>query len=525
MNKFISLILFTVLIGLLNVQYVKSQNIRTFATSDFDGHNERYGFRTNQTFYVHFVENNHTNVSWIMYENGSEINRSYTNNDFHRQTLSKSIAGEYTYTFLINNYFSTEDVRVNIYAPLCSGQWNDVRSDSELEMNSTGTKIYYINDERKVANLYKSGSNWYDAVLNPSAITAENGRGLAYNKSNGEIYYVGNNNKIYAHYYSHGWKLKRVCTGQWNNVHSNSELVMNQYGTKIFYINTNRDVCVLWKSGSTWYDSKLSNTGYKAENGRGLTYCASTGEVFYTGDNNKIYRYYYSNGAWQNQILRTNQYYLTRWESELEVNSTGTKIFYINYQGRVCNLYKSGSNWYEGVLNTSARAQKTGSNFTYYDGNLIYIGNDHNTYKLYYSSGWKYAKIRDGQIETEHSLVCYGDNVYFSERSTDHIYKYSLSSKKSGSLKPEETNDISVNNFTEEPNIEIYPNPTNGIFKVSNIEEAVQLEIIDYTGRVIFRNEEYSGEEIDLSNQVSGIYLTRIRMNNQYITKKLMLNN
>jgi len=476
---------------------------------------------TGQEYSVGFYQKDYDVVSWMLYESGAFIRsgNSYT----HTEDITKYTSGNYSYYWVINNYCTTNYQTVSVYAPVSSGQWNDVRTDSEIEINSSGTKIFYINTNLKVTNLWKSGSTWYDAVLNSSSVSAENGRGLVYNSSLDDVYYVGSNNKIYQLYYNSGWLNSQLCPSQWNYVHSNSELEIDEYGSKVFYINTNRDVCVLYKSGSIWYDSKLKETGMKAENGRGLVYNKNNGEVYYTGDDNKIYRYYYNNGVWNSAVLMSGQWYLTRWESELELNSTGDKIFYINYSGQVCNLYKSGSYWYEGVLNTSAPLQKTGSNFTWHNDNLIYIGSDNKIYKLYYSSGWNWALIESRELESESNIACYNGNVYFSEKNTDHIFNYNLSTSKSAMVE-EKSGKKDLYEISELSDISIYPNPSDGIIQIKNIEEKSFIKIYDSMGKLIYKTEYLNNNIIDIADKPKGLYFVVIIKNNIRTTHKLVLN-
>ena len=80
--------------------------------------------------------------------------------------------------------------------------------------------------------------------------------------------------------------------------------------------------------------------------------------------------------------------------------------------------------------------------------------------------------------------------------------------------------------------IEIYPNPTRGIFNVSiqlNNLQNVSLELVNSLGELVSDKNlgESKGElneSFDLSNQPSGIYLLRILLDDKVITRKVTLN-
>ena len=82
-------------------------------------------------------------------------------------------------------------------------------------------------------------------------------------------------------------------------------------------------------------------------------------------------------------------------------------------------------------------------------------------------------------------------------------------------------NTINSNSFA------IYPNPSNGIFTISNSDNKItNIEVIDATGKIVntqtqTTNNQYS---IDLSNQSKGIYFIKIITTNNIITKKIIIN-
>ena len=73
----------------------------------------------------------------------------------------------------------------------------------------------------------------------------------------------------------------------------------------------------------------------------------------------------------------------------------------------------------------------------------------------------------------------------------------------------------------------IYPNPSNGVFNVQllNFEDEVEVEIVDVTGRVVYRsvNKGQSLFNVDLNEKADGTYFFRISSGDFETTKKIIL--
>ncbi len=76
-------------------------------------------------------------------------------------------------------------------------------------------------------------------------------------------------------------------------------------------------------------------------------------------------------------------------------------------------------------------------------------------------------------------------------------------------------------------NIEIYPNPSNGLFTIQVETESntlVKLEIYSINGKKVFLNEFYSNiNELDLRELPKGVYFIQITQENKVITKKIVI--
>ena len=80
-------------------------------------------------------------------------------------------------------------------------------------------------------------------------------------------------------------------------------------------------------------------------------------------------------------------------------------------------------------------------------------------------------------------------------------------------------------------NLNIYPNPTNGLFNISFVSDDIdyfELRVIDTYGKLIFNEskQEFAGEYtkvIDLTNWSKGIYVVQIKTKDSFVSKRVVL--
>jgi len=78
----------------------------------------------------------------------------------------------------------------------------------------------------------------------------------------------------------------------------------------------------------------------------------------------------------------------------------------------------------------------------------------------------------------------------------------------------------------QELGIKIYPNPSNGKFRIDMTERNVeQITILDISGRLIHKEnlKQQSSKEIDLSEFAKGIYILKLNVNNKELTSKIII--
>ena len=85
------------------------------------------------------------------------------------------------------------------------------------------------------------------------------------------------------------------------------------------------------------------------------------------------------------------------------------------------------------------------------------------------------------------------------------------------------TTGINENNFTVP--LEVYPNPSNGIFKVKTIPGA-QLQIYDSKGNLVLKETANNNgiKEIDINKKNCGLYIIKVINNNQFASYRILKN-
>ena len=80
-------------------------------------------------------------------------------------------------------------------------------------------------------------------------------------------------------------------------------------------------------------------------------------------------------------------------------------------------------------------------------------------------------------------------------------------------------------------NLNIYPNPTRGLFNISFIAEKVdnfEITIVDAFGKLVSQEDkqDFIGEytkQVDLSTYPRGIYMLQIRTQDSFVSKRIVL--
>jgi hypothetical protein len=107
----------------------------------------------------------------------------------------------------------------------------------------------------------------------------------------------------------------------------------------------------------------------------------------------------------------------------------------------------------------------------------------------------------------------------YEDGSRDFFWKYT-----GGDLVSDCTEPLSTDQALESSSINIYPNPSSGIFQISSQEHMERLRVWDAMGRVVSAQVLNTAQiEIDLSSHPAGLYFIEIRTQKGREVKKIVL--
>ena len=82
----------------------------------------------------------------------------------------------------------------------------------------------------------------------------------------------------------------------------------------------------------------------------------------------------------------------------------------------------------------------------------------------------------------------------------------------------------SINNFEDVYDVEIYPNPSSGIFYIENFEKSLDVKVLNSLGDIILdKSIKLSDNIIDISGHAKGVYYLEIYQDNVMLIKKLVV--
>ena len=139
--------------------------------------------------------------------------------------------------------------------------------------------------------------------------------------------------------------------------------------------------------------------------------------------------------------------------------------------------------------------------------------------------GWDWKQY----IDNEYNIVSNRSYFIFNQASTD-LYKLVFQSFAGGesgncsflieSVEYEPTNIVEVINTSD---INIYPNPSTGSFKMNSTSDKFDFFIQDVNGRIVLHKEYEENMSIDLAHFSEGLYFLILEDNNEYINKKIII--
>lgn len=139
-----------------------------------------------------------------------------------------------------------------------------------------------------------------------------------------------------------------------------------------------------------------------------------------------------------------------------------------------------------------------------------------------YSFGQQSVNTTGGDIQSSQGSVSYS----IGQVATNYIENGS--NRNEGVQQPYEFFQVlSVESFNQKSSIEIFPNPTEGIFYLKS-EELLDaaIEILDASGRLVWSTQlkNVQTSQIDLSSFANGVYSIKITETNSYQVIKIIKN-
>jgi len=218
-----------------------------------------------------------------------------------------------------------------------------------------------------------------------------------------------------------GWVEKQTCPTQWNLVMPNSKLAINDIGS-IIYINSNRRICGFWKAqnDNNWSDAILSDSNdTKVLNGsNALLWSTINNCIYYIGEDQKIYKLFYSGSSWHCQLACSSQWNSVLATSALTECSDGS-LLYVNVNKEICTLYISGGSMLDGIIPTTRKALngKGLVNDPLSYATTYYVGSDYKIWKVFYTSnGWQNQQVCPTQsnvVRVNSELVTGESSIFY----------------------------------------------------------------------------------------------------------------
>jgi hypothetical protein len=291
---------------------------------------------------------------------------------------------------------------------------------------------------------------------------------------------------------------------------------------------TNHNVLTVGKSqvyqttngGSTW--SQLGTIPGITGNIIAMAYAPSSPTTIYVATNYQLFKTANNGGTWN--LINTSTEAITY----IAVSPTNPQYVYLTHSGYT-NGYKvskspdGGTTWnnYSGTalpnVPVNCIVYQNGTN----EG--LYIGTDLGVYyKNATMSDWVSYNTSLPNVVVNELEISYNDGKLWAATFGRGLWKSDLYISTSVS-----------NNTIENNNINLYPNPNNGLFEIKfngiNVKSnSISIQVTDIFGRVVYQTSNQtiskSPISIDLTNQSNGVYYVIINDGNKPCVKKIVLN-
>jgi hypothetical protein len=283
---------------------------------------------------------------------------------------------------------------------------------------SQTNELYFKSSYGYMGLAYVNGNTWSQTIIWGTQAPKATSQFVA---GDSKVFYVDENSRLRELFWT---------GGSWANGDLNSNapaargdgLVFAGSST-LYYTTTSGSICKIYNNGPPFWDWSYENitNAPNAFNGSPLVF--GDGKVFYidnginnNGVNKKLRELYKVGSTWQNGLLNTN---LPEGRGDGLAFGTNSNLFYTTIMGEICNVFYS-SGWNFNTL-SSAIKTKSGSKILSDNNTLYYVGTDNYFYTLIWDNCDWYNKKIDKTVVPKPEAICWGNNQIFFRNNSDNV--------------------------------------------------------------------------------------------------------
>lgn len=385
-----------------------------------------------------------------------------------------------------------------VYSSVNEGRsWREINngllSESVSAMISTGSSIMVSTYTNSIFQTGNDGISW-DRVNN--GIETKEIYSLL---SDGSNVYCGNAEGIF---------LSKDLGKTWISKNDGSSPLwvpttfFNQ-GTKIFAGTNRRVIMVSEDRGETWSQHN-KEVGFPANEWSWIYSLSIEGSNIIVGTSyHGIYTSFDNGNTWRNTLTR-----VSTGTAVKSIIRTNSKIFAATTDG-IYVSENSGASW----TYLGSQYFEEAYSLLHYN-NVFYAGTSNGVF-LSKNDGKDWHPISQGLFKN--SLVynlLVKDQLLYAGLYDGSVWRRSLS-------------EITRTNNQESAHpFSAFPNPTMGIFSITNLEDIESIEIYNWEGSRIYYDPNFKSKQskiIDLSDQAPGVYFIRVKGNAKFFSEKLII--
>ena len=437
---------------------------------------------------------------------------------------------------------------LGIFANLISvnaQQWENVGSSANVSAGGSSYNNLVVDAS---GNYYLS---YYDTSVSKGTVQKFSGNTWSYlggtaGITSGTALYnslsLDGSGNVYYTNQGTGLEVRRFSNNAWAALTSATTNTVNYHASAVSPSN----VLFTYSSDGSGTVRRFSNNTWEQVGNAGFSSGASFAEMV-IGTNNKVYTCNVSSGIRVYEISTTatssDTWSLTggtlvdtssssgeQYTSDIAIDANNN--LYVAYisnstNGRKINVKKfNGTSWTQlGSANFSAKAVQHLAIAVSSGGNPYVVASqwdssDGNHLK---NTVYKYDSTSNTWSTFGGSFVS-DDQATYNDLVVDNVTNYLvLAYSQSGTkVKRIALGNLSVQDVKKD-NLEVYPNPTNGIIKIKGDSKIKSVEISNTVGQLL--GTKYDAQQIDLTSYPKGVYFVKINLENgKQITKKVIKN-